>query len=107
MSLGTHAAVLIPSEGQCRHAKTPPCSLESLARRESLQESAIVSNKYHSAAVTVDAILEPLDRRNIKVIFRKKLRNEIRFDGLDALKAQIHRDIDEARQYFAGNDAST
>lgn len=46
-----------------------------------------------------------LYRRNIKVIFRKKLRNEIRFDGLDALKAQIHRDIDEARAYFAGAGA--
>ena len=43
-----------------------------------------------------------LYRRNIEVIFRKKLRNEIKFDGLDALKAQIHRDIDEARAYFAG-----
>lgn len=42
-----------------------------------------------------------LYRRNIKVLFRKKLRNEIRFDGLDALKTQIHRDIDEARNYFA------
>lgn len=46
-------------------------------------------------------------RRNIKVLFRKKLRNEIRFDGLDALKAQIYRDIDEARTYFSGADAST
>ena len=42
-----------------------------------------------------------LYRRNIKVLFRKKLRNEIRFDGLEALKAQIHNDIETARHYFA------
>lgn len=39
-------------------------------------------------------------RKNIKVIFRKRLRNEIKFNGLDALKAQIARDIDEASQFF-------
>lgn len=38
--------------------------------------------------------------RNIKVVFRKKLRNEHKFDGLDALKAQITRDVEEARSYF-------
>ena len=42
-----------------------------------------------------------LYRRNIKVFFRKKIRNEIRFDGLEALKAQIHNDIETARNYFA------
>lgn len=39
-------------------------------------------------------------RRNIRVIFRKKLRSEIRFDNLDQLKSQIFRDIDEANHYF-------
>lgn len=38
--------------------------------------------------------------RNIKVVFRKKLRNEHKFDGLDALKAQITRDVEQARSYF-------
>jgi riboflavin kinase / FMN adenylyltransferase len=38
--------------------------------------------------------------RNIKVVFRKKLRNEHKFDGLDALKAQIARDVEQARGYF-------
>ncbi|MFT7406290.1 bifunctional riboflavin kinase/FAD synthetase [Zhongshania sp.] len=38
--------------------------------------------------------------RNIKVVFRKKLRNEHKFDGLDALKAQITQDVAQARSYF-------
>lgn len=38
--------------------------------------------------------------RNIKVVFRKKLREEHKFDGLDALKAQIARDVEQARRYF-------
>ncbi|CAA0109478.1 Riboflavin biosynthesis protein RibF [Zhongshania aliphaticivorans] len=38
--------------------------------------------------------------RKIKVVFRKKLRNEHKFDGLDALKAQITRDVEQARRYF-------
>jgi riboflavin kinase/FMN adenylyltransferase len=38
--------------------------------------------------------------RNIKVVFRKKLRNEHKFDGLDALKAQITLDVAQARSYF-------
>ena len=39
-------------------------------------------------------------RKNIKVIFRKHLRNEIKFNGLDELKAQIAKDVEHASQYF-------
>jgi len=38
---------------------------------------------------------------NVKVVFRHKLRDEQKFDGLDALRAAIHRDIEAARAYFA------
>ena len=40
--------------------------------------------------------------RNVKVIFRHKIREEQKFSGLDALKAAIARDIETARGYFAG-----
>ena len=43
---------------------------------------------------------EDLYRRNLRVIFRKKIRNEIKFDGIDALREQINRDIDTARRFF-------
>lgn len=38
--------------------------------------------------------------RRINVIFRHKIREEVRFDSFDALKAQIGRDVISAREYF-------
>jgi riboflavin kinase/FMN adenylyltransferase len=43
-----------------------------------------------------------LYHRTISVVFRRKLREERRFDSLAALKQQIHRDLDAGRSYFAG-----
>ena len=39
--------------------------------------------------------------QSIRVEFYKRLRDEIRFDSLDALKAEIQRNADDARSYFA------
>lgn len=39
--------------------------------------------------------------KNIEVIFRKKIREECKFESLDALKAQIFRDIQAARTCFS------
>ena len=36
----------------------------------------------------------------IEVIFRKKIRNELKFDGVDALKSQIGIDVKKVRKYF-------
>ena len=41
----------------------------------------------------------------VSVRFGRKLRDERAFDGLDALKAQIARDIGEAKQLFAEDAA--
>lgn len=41
-----------------------------------------------------------LYRRNVRVTFRRRIREERRFDGLDALKAQVARDMVEARRWF-------
>ncbi|MBB5188046.1 MULTISPECIES: bifunctional riboflavin kinase/FAD synthetase [Zhongshania] len=38
--------------------------------------------------------------RKIRVVFRKKLREEAKFDGLDALQAQIANDVEQARSFF-------
>ncbi len=43
-------------------------------------------------------------RRNIRVVFRKRLRSEIKFDNLDQLREQIHRDIGQARTFFGIDD---
>jgi riboflavin kinase/FMN adenylyltransferase len=39
--------------------------------------------------------------RRVKVRFREKLRDEQKYDGLDALKEAIARDARQARAYFA------
>jgi riboflavin kinase/FMN adenylyltransferase len=41
-----------------------------------------------------------LYHRNISVVFRKKLRDEIKFDSLDQLKRQIESDMAAGRDYF-------
>jgi len=38
---------------------------------------------------------------NIRVVFRKKIRDEQKFNGLDALKQQIQLDISSARKHFS------
>lgn len=38
---------------------------------------------------------------NVKVIFRHKIRDEIKFDNLEQLKQAIHSDFAESRNYFA------
>ena len=43
---------------------------------------------------------EDIYGRTVKVIFRKKIREEHKFDGLDDLKAAIHTDINHAREFF-------
>jgi len=43
----------------------------------------------------------------LSVTFCYKLRNEQKFDGLDALKTQIHADMVQARNYFETNPTNT
>jgi riboflavin kinase/FMN adenylyltransferase len=42
--------------------------------------------------------------RNVQVIFRRKIRDEKKFDDLDQLKEAIHSDFAQGRQYFAEKD---
>ena len=41
--------------------------------------------------------------QHIDVVFRHALRDEVKFDSIDALKAQIARDFDAARAWLAGH----
>jgi riboflavin kinase/FMN adenylyltransferase len=43
---------------------------------------------------------EQIYGKRINVVFRHKIRDEVRFDSFDALKAQIARDVDSAKAYF-------
>ena len=55
--------------------------------------------------VTVEAWLLDFDGdlygQTVRLEFLRHIRDEVRFDSLDALKAQINRDADSARQFFA------
>ena len=55
--------------------------------------------------ITVESWLLDFDRdlygQTVRVEFYTRLRDEIRFDSLDALKDQIHRDAEATRAYFA------
>lgn len=39
--------------------------------------------------------------KQVEIVFHRKLRDEKRFDGLAELRAQIERDVETARSYFA------
>lgn len=38
--------------------------------------------------------------QQIEVLFHKKIRNEVKFDGLDALKEKMRQDVKDAKLYF-------
>ena len=38
--------------------------------------------------------------RELRIELLHRLRDEVRFDGVDALKAQITKDVEAARDYF-------
>ena len=75
-----------------------------------------LGERLHQAAVNIgyrptvtedgDALLEAhildfddmLYGKSIEVIFKQKLRDEVKFDGLEALKKQIGKDVERARQ---------
>ncbi|MEQ8314330.1 MAG: bifunctional riboflavin kinase/FAD synthetase [Gammaproteobacteria bacterium] len=44
---------------------------------------------------------EELYGRTIEVIYRKKLRDEVKFDGLEALKTAIAKDVEETRKVLS------
>jgi len=46
---------------------------------------------------------EDLYGRHLRVRFREKLRDEAKYDDLDALRAAIARDVRQARDYFANH----
>ena len=36
----------------------------------------------------------------VKVIFKQKSRNEVKFESFEELKKQIEKDVDKSRQFF-------
>jgi riboflavin kinase/FMN adenylyltransferase len=55
--------------------------------------------------ITVESYLLDFDRdiygQPLTVTFEKRLRAEMKFDGIDALVAQIHRDVEAGRAWLS------
>ncbi|MFW5692015.1 MAG: bifunctional riboflavin kinase/FAD synthetase [Chloroflexota bacterium] len=68
-----------------------------------------VSPTFEYKGVTVESYLLDFDRdiygETLTVTFEKFLRPEMRYDGLEALIAQINRDVDNGRNYLTRLDA--
>ena len=60
--------------------------------------------------VLLEVFLFDFDRdiygEHIQVSFLHKLREELRFDSLDALKVKIQQDVDDAQAFFKEQRAS-
>ncbi len=67
-----------------------------------------ISPTFEYKGVTVESYLLDFDRdiygETLKVTFEKYLRPEAKFDNLDALIAQIHRDCEEGQAYLEALD---
>jgi len=101
----------------------PTCNINPLRRKIPLHgvfaSEVRLVDKFRPAAVNIgyrptvteqgDALLEAhildfdenLYGKTIEVIFRAKIRDEIKFDSLDALKQQIGADVEQVRSIFA------
>jgi riboflavin kinase / FMN adenylyltransferase len=70
-----------------------------------------VSPTFEYKGVTVEAYLLDFDRdiygQTLTVTFEKFLRPEAKYDGLEALIAQINRDVDNGRQYLTALNAQS
>jgi riboflavin kinase/FMN adenylyltransferase len=70
----------------------------SVGRRPTIRENAAPLLEVHLFDWTGD-----LYGRHLRVKFLRKLRDEEKFNGLDALRAAITRDAEQAKDYFKSN----
>lgn len=83
-------------------SETPLAGVASLGTRPAVETDGAPLLETHVLDWTGDAY-----GRLVRVEFLHKLRDEAHYDGLDALVAQIHRDVDDARAHFASLAAPT
>ena len=100
----------------------PTCNVNPARRRIPLHGvfacEVRVGDRYHKAAVNIgyrptiteegaaqlEAHILDFDEnlygKTIEVIFRQKIRGELKFDGIDALKKQLNKDVRLVREIF-------
>ena len=91
--VGNHHAGLVRARGLGEHALPGAANL------------GVRPTLGHDKRAILEVHLLDFDRRvygeHVTVHFLHKLRNEMKFDSLDALRVQIARDVQLTRQYFA------
>ena len=100
LTLPSH--VLVPSHG----VYPTRAVLEDGACYAAVTNVGVRPTVHNGTDVTVEACLldfqGDLYGRTLRLEFYEHLRQEVRFDSLDALRAQIQSDADATRAYFAG-----
>src|SRR6185369_14416846 len=87
-------AVEVELEETQRHLR----GVASVGRRPTVKENAAPLLEVHLFDWDGD-----LYGRHLRVTFLHKLRDEEKYDGLDALRAAIRRDAEQAKDYFKSN----
>ena len=94
--------VLAPGSGRVHHTGLPAGRHVSCAGVTNVGTRPTVCD---SAAVSVETFLLDFDGdlygKRIRLEFCRRLRDEQKFDSLEALKAQIRENIRQTRDYFA------
>ena len=67
----------------------------NIGYRPTVEEESLVLLEAHILDFNENVYGEKLE-----IMFRKKIRDELKFDGIDALKSQIENDVERVRTYF-------
>ena len=67
----------------------------NIGYRPTVEEESLVLLEAHILDFNENVYGEKLE-----IMFRKKIRDELKFDGIDALKSQIESDVERVRTYF-------
>ena len=86
------------------HSTFPHAESRSTPRGRPGATSLGVRPTFNGHDITVEPYILDFDREiygeQLTVTFEKRLRDELKFDSLDALIAQIGADVDESRAYL-------
>jgi riboflavin kinase len=82
-----------------RRAPTPPASPAISRCAPEQRRSGVGVLRLHETVRWADRLV-PLSMTKVEVHFLDRLRDEIKFPSIEALKTQIARDVAKAQKYF-------
>jgi riboflavin kinase/FMN adenylyltransferase len=89
---GVYAGVAVTPDGRCHRTAV------SVGRRPTFYDEGFELLEAHLLDFDADIYDQPLEVR-----LHKRIRGQVRFDGIDALVAQLRSDVDRAR-HLIGSD---